>query len=105
MLNKALPGKLNKLLVGAGLSLCVAACASAPTQPTAAPAATAAVKPDPACTTYTGSSRILPTQCAAIGNSYDQRDIRTTGATDAQQALLKLDPSISLLSGGSSQAR
>lgn len=102
MLNKALLGKLNKVLVGAGVSLCMAACASAPTQPPASPAATAAVKADPACTVYTGSSRILPTQCAAIGNSYNQTDIRTTGATDAHQALLKLDPAITPGAGAAS---
>jgi len=105
MLNKAQIGTLNKLLVSAGLSLCVAACASAPTQPTASPAATAAAKPDPACTTYTGSTRILPAQCAGLGFTHTQEDIRTSGATDAQQALLKLDPAITLVSGGSSQAR
>jgi hypothetical protein len=99
MLNKALLGKLNKVLVGAGVGLCMAACASAPTQ---SPAATAAVKADPACTVYTGSSRILPTQCAAIGNSYNQTDIRTTGATDAHQALLKLDPAITSGAGAAS---
>jgi hypothetical protein len=75
----------------AALILCLAACTTTSTPPRAADAA---AKPAGAGCLETGSR--IASDCAAPGRSYDQRDIRTTGQTDAQQALRMLDPSVTL---------
>jgi hypothetical protein len=80
---------LNKALIGAGLSLCVVACATQRLAPTVA----AASEPQAGCV-ETGSR--IGSECAAIGRAYDQQEIRTAGATDAHQALRMLDSSVTL---------
>jgi hypothetical protein len=82
---------LKRLLIGGGLGLCMAACAAAP-PPRAAVAK--AEQPPAGCVAQTGSR--IPSECPAAGREYDQRDIRTTGQTDAQQALRMLDSSVTL---------
>lgn len=50
------------------------------------------------CVTSTGS-RIRPvhnSNCAAMGRSYGERDIRLTGATTTADALRLLDPALSV---------
>ena len=87
---------LRNALIGAGLSLCLGACASAPpSSDLTKTAASAAVKPEAGCVADTGS-RIVPTECAAAGRTYNQTAIKTTGATDVQQALRMLDSSVTL---------
>lgn len=83
---------LNKVLIGAGLSLCIAACTTSPSAPRVLRAT--ANSPTPGCVAKTGSR--IASDCPAPGREYDQRDIRTTGQTDAQQALRMLDSSVTL---------
>lgn len=83
----------NKILIGGALALCVAACASSPSTP---PAATAA-NPPGWCVSSTGTRIPLsPGECAAAGHTWTQKQIDTTGATDAAQALRQLDPSLTI---------
>lgn len=83
----------SSALIAAGLMFCLAACTTTSSPPRAAGAA-AAPAPVAAGCLETGSR--IASDCAAPGRSYDQRDIRTTGQTDAQQALRMLDPSVTL---------
>jgi hypothetical protein len=85
---------LNRVLIAAGLSLCLAACATTPSSPGAANAsASASIKTQPGCVD-TGSR--IPGDCAAVGRAYNQRDIRTTGQTEAGSAIRMLDTSVTL---------
>jgi hypothetical protein len=85
---------LNRVLIAAGLGLCLAACASTPSSPAGATAPTSAsIKTQPGCVD-TGSR--IPGDCAAVGRAYNQRDIRTTGQTEAGSAIRMLDPSVTL---------
>jgi hypothetical protein len=54
----------------------------------------AAKSPAPGCVAKTGSR--IASDCPAPGREYNQQDIRTTGQTDAQQALRMLDSSVTL---------
>ena len=84
----------SKVAMGAGLSLCLVACASAPSTPRVATApVSASIKEQPGCV-QTGSR--TPTDCGAMGCGYNQRDIRTTGQTDAASAIRMLDTSVTL---------
>jgi hypothetical protein len=89
---------LNKLLIGAGLALCVAACASTPSAPGAAmPNAATANLPPAGCVPATATRLpISPQECAAFGRTYTQEDIRRTGSADTAQALRLLDPAITV---------
>ena len=80
---------LKTALIGAGLSLCIAACTTTP-----APVTAAARSPAPGCVRDTGSR--IASDCPAAGREYNQQDLRTTGQTDAQQALRMLDSSVTL---------
>jgi hypothetical protein len=42
-----------------------------------------------------GTGSRIPSDCGGIGRQYNQRDIRTTGQTEAGPALRMLDPSVS----------
>ena len=90
---------LNKLLIGAGLALCVAACASKPSAPGAA---TSRLAPQsnvlPAgCVADTGTRiPVGPRECAGFGHTWGQQDMRSTGAVDAGQALRLLDPTVTV---------
>jgi hypothetical protein len=89
----------KKYQIGAGLSLCVAACASTSSIPGAATSNAAATPnlPPVGCVSST-ATRIprSPAECVAFGRAWTQEDIRTTGATDAAQALRLLDPSVTV---------
>jgi hypothetical protein len=87
----------KKYLIGAGLSLCVAACASTPSGPGAATSGAAAAPrlPSVGCVSST-ATRISPGECAGFGRTWTDQDIRTTGATNAGQALRLLDPSVTV---------
>jgi hypothetical protein len=85
---------LNKILIGAGLALCVAACATNPS--TSGPAA-AAKQPPGWCVSSTGTRiPMSQSECTALGHTWTQDQIQTTGATDAAQALRQLDPSLTI---------
>jgi hypothetical protein len=87
---------LHKVLIGAGLSLCLVACASGPKTPDVAKASAAtSVKQQPGCV-ETGSRIPNPNDCAGIVRAYNQQDIRTTGETDAAQAIRMLDSAVTL---------
>jgi hypothetical protein len=86
-------------LIGAGLSLCVAACASTPSNPTAATSKAAAApnQPPEGCVSNTASRiPMSPVECAAFGHAWTDQDIKTTGATDSAWALRLLDPSVTV---------
>ena len=79
--------------VAAGFILCgCATSTSNPKQP-----ASAAVVSDPNCLTETGS-RISAgkSNCRGFGRSYTNDDISRTGQTSAADALVLLDPSITV---------
>jgi hypothetical protein len=84
---------IHKAVIGAGLSLCVAACASSPVTPAAAhPAASRA----PAgCVTQTATRIPLrPGDCGAAGHVWTGDALKSTGANEPGQALYLLDPTL-----------
>ena len=89
----------KKYLMGAGLSLCVAACAGAPSSPGAATSGAAAAPnlPPVGCVSSTATRiPMSPAECAAFGRAWSDQDIKTTGATDAGKVLRLLDPSVTV---------
>ena len=89
---------MYRALIGVGLSLCVAACASSPSSSALRPRATAAAQlPPSGCVSQTGS-RIPagPTECVAAGHIWTQGAVRSTGATDPGEALRLLDPTVTV---------
>jgi len=89
----------KKYLMGTGLSLCVAACASIPSSPGAATSQAAAAPnlPPVGCVSSTATRiPMSPAECAAFGRAWTAQDIKTTGATDSGQALRLLDPSVTV---------
>lgn len=83
---------LKTLLIGACLAS-LAACASAPTTPDQAQAATA--KPASACVAQTATRiPVKDDECAGFGNTYTHQDIQNTGQTTVGPALQMLDPSV-----------
>ena len=90
-------GMFNRVLIGVCFTLCVAGCASSPSAPSAAKAAADAGSPPVGCVPVTATRIPLsPHECGAFGRAWKQEDIKTTGATDAGQALRLLDPSVTV---------
>jgi hypothetical protein len=89
---------LNKLLIGAVLTLALAACASTPSSPGAAKSAVATTQPQPGCagTTATARPPDSPQPCAAFGSVYTRDDIDHTGAMNVGDALRMLDPTVTV---------
>jgi hypothetical protein len=88
-----------RALIGAGLSVCVAACAGSPAAPAvASPAVTAAAMLPPAGCVSQSATRIPlgPTECAASGHIWTGDAIRSTGATEPAAALRLLDPTVTV---------
>jgi hypothetical protein len=86
---------LKKILIGAGLTLCVAACATSPSTPGTAPRAAAAKVPPAGCVAETATrSPVSPSECAGAGRVWTDQDVKSTGATDVAQALRQLDPTV-----------
>jgi hypothetical protein len=82
---------LKQLLLGAGLALTAAACA---TQPTAQPQAASAA-PTKTAGCVASSPPSPPNSCAYFGSTHSQEDLRQIGTTgNIAQALQKLDPSV-----------
>lgn len=88
----------KKYLIGAGVSFCVAACASTPSSLAATSKAAAAPNLPPVGCVSSSATRILagPAECAAFGHVWTDQDINTTGATDVAHALRSLDPSVTV---------
>jgi hypothetical protein len=83
----------KKFLIGAGLALGVAACASTPSTPDASKAAAAANLAPPGCVGDTATRLPLSAhECAAFGHQWTHEDVKQTGATDMGSALRLLDP-------------
>ena len=86
---------LKKILIGAGLTLCVAACATSPSTPGTAPRAAAAKVPPAGCVAETATRiPVSPHDCAGAGRVWTDQDVKSTGATDVAQALRQLDPTV-----------
>jgi len=84
---------LKQLLLGAGLALTVAACA---TQPATTPA-TAAATPTKTAGCVPSSPPNPPNNCSSFGSTYSQKDLQQTGTLgNTALALQKLDPAIQL---------
>jgi hypothetical protein len=88
---------LNKMLISACLTLCLAACAASPSAPQATQAAAAVESPPAGCVSES-ATRIptSPRDCGAYGHQWSQQDIKSTGATSAGQALRLLDPTVTV---------
>ena len=86
-------------LIGAGLSLCVAACAGSPSTPAVANSSVrAAAKLPPAGCVSQSATRIPlgSTDCAAAGHIWTGNAIKSTGASEPGEALRLLDPAITV---------
>jgi hypothetical protein len=85
---------LNKLFIGAVLTLALAACASTPSSPGAAKSAAAKTQPPIGCV---GSAGLLPSdRCASFGSVYTRDDMDHVGAMTPADALRLLDPTITV---------
>jgi hypothetical protein len=85
---------LNKILIGACLTLCVSACATSSAPGTGHVAAAAQVPPA-GCVAETATRiPVNPHDCAGAGRVWTDQDIKSTGATSAAQALRQLDPTV-----------
>ena len=88
---------LKKLLIGAVLTLLLAACASTPATPGAAKAAVASTQPPAGCVGSTGLlAPANPQQCAVFGTVYTRDDMDRVGAVSAAGALRLLDPTLTV---------
>jgi len=88
---------LNRILIATCLTLCAAACAtSSSTSTTAKPRAAATAPVPPAGCVADTATRIpvSPRDCAGPGRVWTDQDVKSTGATDAAQALRQLDPTV-----------
>ena len=86
---------LKKILIGAGLTLCVAACATSPSTPGTGRPAAAAKVPPAGCVADTATRiPVSPSECAGAGRTWSYQDVKSTGATDVAQALRQLDPTV-----------
>jgi|GEM_PF-1011713 len=84
---------IRNALIGAGLSLCVAACASSPSTPAAT--RSAAQRPPAGCVAQTATRIPLsPQECAARGHTWSGDTSKSTAATQPGQALYLLDPTL-----------
>ena len=83
---------MYKALIGAGLSLCAAACASSPSAPAVR---SQAQLPPTGCVSQTGTRiPMSPSECAAAGHTWTDGALRSTGATNPAEALRLLDPTV-----------
>ena len=90
---------MKKIFIVPCLTLCVSACVSSRSTPdTAKPTLTPTAERPPAGCIAATATRIpvSPKDCAAFGRVWTYEDIRSTGATDAAQALRQLDPTVTV---------
>jgi hypothetical protein len=94
-MRKVITPSYMALLIGAGFSLCVSACAGAPSMPVGV--SSAAKRPPAGCVSQTGTRISLgPTECAAAGHIWTEDAIKSTGATEPGEALRLLDPTATI---------
>jgi hypothetical protein len=85
----------KKTMIGACLTVCVAACATSPSTPGTSRRAAQAKVPPAGCVADTATRiPVSPRDCAASGRVWTDQDIKSTGATDSAQALRQLDPTV-----------
>jgi hypothetical protein len=83
--------------MGAGLTLCVVACATSPSTPGTGQRAGAAMVPPAGCVAETATRiPVSPHDCAGAGRVWTDQDVKSTGATDGAQALRQLDPTVTV---------
>ena len=83
------------VLVGASLALCIAACATSPSTQTDQKTAAVESTPPRGCVAGTATRLpVKPGECAGFGNTWSDKDLKSTGATDVGQGLSLLDPSV-----------
>jgi hypothetical protein len=90
---------LNKILIGACMALCLSACESSrPATDAAKPAvAEGAQRPPAGCVADTTSRiPVSPKDCPGFGRTWNDQDVKSTGAQDAGQALRQLDPTVTV---------
>jgi hypothetical protein len=88
---------LKTILIGACLTLGVAACATSPSTSGTRAHAAAAKVPPAGCVADTGTRiPVSPSDCAGPGRVWTDQDVKSTGATDAAQALRQLDPTVTI---------
>jgi hypothetical protein len=90
---------LNKILIGACFTLCLSGCESSRPVPDAAKPAVAdsAQRPPAGCVADTTSRLpVSPKDCPGFGRTWTDQDVKSTGATDAGQALRQLDPNVTI---------
>ena len=82
----------------AGLTLCVAACASTPSpNPGSEVAGAETAVPPAGCVSSTATRLpVNPRDCAGFGNAWTQKDLKSTGYMTVNQALSALDPSVTI---------
>ena len=93
--------KFREALIGAGLGLCVAACAGSPSIPGIThPSVAAAAKLPPAGCVSQSATRISlgPTECGAAGHIWTDETIKSSGATEPGEALRLLDATVTVRS-------
>jgi hypothetical protein len=86
---------LKKIMICACVTVCVAACASSRTDTANPPVAARAKQPPAGCVATTATRiPVSPRDCAGFGNTWTEQDVKSTGKTDAAQALRQLDPTV-----------
>ena len=90
---------LKKILMGVCLTFCLAACETSPSSSgTGRPEAAATTQVPPVgCITDTGTRiPVSRSDCTGPGRVWTDQDLKSTGATDAAQALRQLDPTVTI---------
>ena len=91
---------LKTLLTGSGLTLMLAACATAPPELATKLAARATAPPAAGCVPDTATRiPVKADECAGFGPSFSQAELLRTGARDTAGALRVLDPALSIAGG------
>jgi len=84
------------LLIGGIFALCVAGCATSSPAPESKLTA-AEAEPPAGCVADTATRiPVKPSDCWAFGRTWTDQDVKSTGATDAGQALRQLDPTVTI---------
>ena len=85
----------TKLLIGGIFALCIDACATSPAPESALTAGKA--EPPAGCVADTATRiPVKASDCWASGRTWTSQDVKSTGATDAAQALRQLDPTVTV---------
>ena len=86
----------TKQLIGGILALCLTACATSRSAPESKLTA-AKAEPPAGCVADTATRiPVKPSDCWAFGRTWTDENVKSTGATDAAQALRQLDPTVTV---------